>query len=114
MAVSCDETADGTNKSGNFNPLMMLATPDNAARVDDQGNPTPFYLQGQGWGQTFNVSPKFWDTYDPLDKRREVILTKYYTTAGTWIDRNTTTWDGFIINKFPVETATAFQGLIYR
>lgn len=74
MAVSCDETADGTNKSGNFNPLMMLATPDNAARVDDQGNPTPFYLQGQGWGQTFNVSPKFWDTYDPLDKRREVIL----------------------------------------
>ena len=110
MAVSCDETADGTNKSGNFNPLMMLATPDNAARVDDQGNPTPFYLQGQGWGQTFNVSPKFWDTYDPLDKRREVILTKYYTTAGTWIDRNTTTWDGFIINKFPVETATAFQG----
>ena len=110
MAVSCDETADGTNKSGNFNPLMMLATPDNAARVDDQGNPTPFYLQGQGWGQTFNVSPKFWDTYDPSDKRREVILTKYYTTAGTWIDRNTTTWDGFIINKFPVETATAFQG----
>lgn len=105
MAVSCDETADGTNKSGNFNPLMMLATPDNAARVDDQGNPTPFYLQGQGWGQTFNVSPKFWDTYDPSDKRREVILTKYYTTAGTWIDRNTTTWDGFIINKFPVETA---------
>lgn len=110
MAVSCDETADGTNKSGNFNPLMMLATPDNAARVDDQGNPTPFYLQGQGWGQTFNVSPKFWDTYDPSDKRREVILTKYYTTAGTWIDRNTTTWDGFIINKFPIETATAFQG----
>ena len=109
MAVSCDETADGTNKSGNFNPLMMLATPDNAARVDDQGNPTPFYLQGQGWGQTFNVSPKFWDTYDPSDKRREVILTKYYTTAGTWIDRNTTTWDGFIINKFPVETATAFR-----
>ena len=39
-----------------------------------------------------------------------MILTKYYTTAGTWIDRNTTTWDGFIINKFPVETATAFQG----
>ena len=56
------------------------------------------------------MSPKFWDTYDPSDKRREVILTKYYTTAGTWIDRNTTTWDGFIINKFPVETATAFQG----
>ena len=51
MAVSCDETADGTNKSGNFNPLMMLATPDNAARVDDQGNPTPFYLQGQDGGK---------------------------------------------------------------
>ena len=110
MAVSCDETADGSNKSGNFNPLMMLAVPDNAARVDDQGKPTPFNLQGAGWGQTFNVSPKFYDTYDVADKRREVILTKYYTTAGNWIDRNSTTWDGFIINKFPVETATPFQG----
>lgn len=110
MAVSCDETADGSNKSGNFNPLMMLAVPDNAARVDDQGNPTPFYLQGAGWGQTFNVSPKFYDTYDSADKRREVILNRYYTTAGNWIDKNTSTWDGFIINKFPVETATPFQG----
>ncbi len=110
MAVSCDETADGTNKSGNFNPLMMLATPIMQPEWTIREIRLSFYLQGQGWGQTFNVSPKFWDTYDPSDKRREVILTKYYTTAGTWIDRNTTTWDGFIINKFPVETATAFQG----
>ncbi len=110
MAVSADENADGSNKSGNFNPFMMLAVPDNAARVDDKGEPTPFYLQGAGWGQTFNVSPKFYDTYEAKDKRRNVILTKYYTTAGQWIGRNNPLWDGFIINKYPVETATPFQG----
>lgn len=110
MAVSCDETADGSNKSGNFNPLMMLAVPDDAARVDDKGNPTPFYLQGAGWGQTFNVSPLFYDTYEAKDKRREAVITRYYTNAGRWMDRNHTSWDGFIINKFPIETATPFQG----
>src|SRR5690606_27160567 len=105
MAVSVNENADGTNKAGNFNPFMMLAVPDNAARVDDKGNPTPFNLQGAGWGQTYNVSPQFYDTYDPNDKRRETIITKYYTTSGNWIDRNNTNWDGFIVNKYPIETA---------
>ena len=110
MAVSAAENADGSNKSGNFNPLMMLAVPDNAARVDDVGNPTPFYLQGAGWGQTFNVSPKFYDTYETNDKRKNVVVTRYYTTSGQWIDRNNPLWDGFIINKFPIETETPFQG----
>ncbi|WP_270087114.1 RagB/SusD family nutrient uptake outer membrane protein [Sphingobacterium sp. SYP-B4668] len=110
MAVSADESADGGNKSGNFNPLMMLAVPDNAARVDDQGKPTAFALQGAGWGQTFNVSPRFYDTFEPNDLRKEAIITRYYTTAGKWIDRNNPIWDGFILNKFPIETATPFQG----
>ncbi len=110
MAVSAAENADGSNKAGNFNPFMMLAVPDNAARVDDAGNPTPFHLQGAGWGQTFNVSPEFYDTYAANDKRREIILTRYYTTGGQWIDRNNTTWDGFIVNKYPIETQTPFQG----
>ena len=110
MAVSCDETADGTNKSGNFNPLMMLATPDNAAQSGRSGKSYSFLSARAGMGTNFQCVSKFWDTYDPSDKRREVILTKYYTTAGTWIDRNTTTWDGFIINKFPVGNSYGFSG----
>ena len=112
MAVSCSETADGDAKSGNFNPIMMLAVPEDAARVDEDGNPTPFNLQGSGWGQNFNVSPRFYNTYDSDDKRRDVILTSYWSTKGMEINSNHlgSRWDGYIINKFPIETATPFQG----
>lgn len=112
MAVSCDESGTGEPKSGNMYPLMMLAVPVDAARTDDQGNPTPFYLQGQGWGQTYNVAPKFWQTYDANDKRRETILTSYFSTSGQWVtDAHLgSRWAGYIINKFPVETDAPYQG----
>ena len=73
MAVSCDETADGTNKSGNFNPLMMLATPDNAARVDDREIRLLSICKGRDGDKLSTCLRNFWDTYDPSDKRREVI-----------------------------------------
>jgi hypothetical protein len=112
MAVSCSETADGGNNSGNFYPLTMLAVPSNAAKTDPDGNPTPFYLQGGGWGQNFNVSPEFYNTYDAIDKRRDVILASYWTTGGIQVTPADlgNKWDGYIINKFPIETATPFQG----
>lgn len=112
MAVSCSEKADGTTKSGNFNPLMMLAVPWDAAKTTAQGTPTPFSLQGGGWGQCFNVSPKFYDTYEIGDKRKDVILTSYRSTKGFTVDKTKlgVLWDGYIINKFPIETPTPFQG----
>lgn len=112
MAVSCTETADGSYKSGNFNPIMMLAVPEDAARVDEHGNPTPFNLQGPGWGQNFNVSPKFYETYAAADKRKDVVVTSYWSTKGIRIGESNlgSSWDGYIINKFPIETATPFQG----
>jgi hypothetical protein len=112
MAVSCSENADGNNNSGNFYPLMMLATPPDAAKTDENGDPTPFYYQGGGWGQNFNVSPVFYDTYDPADKRRDVVLTSFWSNSGIRVSSANlgSRWDGYIINKFPVETATTFQG----
>ncbi|MDR0429638.1 MAG: RagB/SusD family nutrient uptake outer membrane protein [Tannerellaceae bacterium] len=112
MAVSCSENADGSNKSGNFNPLMMLAVPTDASKTDENGNPTPFFLQGPGWGQNFSVSPVYYDTYAPEDKRRDVIITDYWSNRGYRItsDNLGSNWDGYIINKFPIETATPFQG----
>ncbi len=112
MAVSSSETADGSSKSGNFFPLMMLAVPTDAARTDPDGRDTPFALQGGGWGQNFSVAPKFYDTYDPGDKRRDMILTEYWTTGGDLVSSAQlgSRWTGYIINKFPVETASTFQG----
>jgi hypothetical protein len=109
MAVSCDANSDGSVKNGNANPFEYYAIPSNAAALDDQGQPTPFFPMGAGWGQVFNVSPKFYDTFELADKRRETIITRYYNTGGIWTDRNTSNWDGFIINKYPVETASYFQ-----
>lgn len=117
MAVSCDPSADGGDSSGNFFPISMLITPGDAAKVDKDGNPTPFYYQGKGWAQYFNVSPKLYDTYEPGDKRREVILTEYWVDGGNGEVTTKRTkedlgvrWDGYIINKYPIETNSAYQG----
>ena len=109
MAVSCNEVATGNNLEGNINPLMMLAVPTDAAKQDDLGNKTPFALQGGGWGQTFNVAPKFYDTYEDNDLRKDVVLTSYYSTNGYWVTPSDigSRWDGYIINKFPIQTETA-------
>lgn len=48
MALSCDPSADGGDSSGNFFPLSMLTTPNDASKVDIDGHPTPFYYQRKG------------------------------------------------------------------
>ncbi len=51
-------------------------------------------------------------TYETGDKRKDVILTSYRSTKGYTIDKTKlgVLWNGYIINKFPIETATPFQG----
>jgi len=117
MAVSCDPSADGSTKSGNFNPLSWLALPWDVSKVDSQGKPTPFYLQGGGWNQYYNVSPQFYAGYEANDQRKDVILTSYWVNnngqPATWQRTSAdigVSWNGYIINKFPIETATPFQG----
>ena len=110
MAISCDPNSDGSRLQGNANPYAFYFVPSNAAKLDDQGQHTPFYPMGAGWGQVFNVSKKYYDTFDANDKRRETILTRYYNTGGVWVERSATNWDGFIINKYPVESDTYMQG----
>lgn len=41
-AISCDPSSTGNPREGSMNPFAMLATPNNAAKKDDLGNPTPF------------------------------------------------------------------------
>jgi hypothetical protein len=115
MAVSTSVTGDGSGKNGNFNPTSWYVVPSNASQYADLANTikTPFWGQGGGWGQCFNVSPAFYDTYEPGDIRQGVILTSYVrnNTARTVYTRADigVAWSGFIINKYPVETATAYQ-----
>ncbi len=110
-AISCDPSSTGNTKEGGMNPFAMLAMPNNAAKKDDLGNDTPFAVCGPGWGMTFNLAPKFYDTFESGDLRKESIITEYYTTTGEWwgpaeIGRKSE-WDGYIPFKYPAETATA-------
>ena len=110
-AISCDPSSTGNNKEGGMNPFFMLSTPNNCAKKDDLGNPTPFAVTGPGWGMVFNISPKFYDTFETGDLRKENIITRYYTVGGEWWGPNEIgkkgEWDGYIPYKYPAETATA-------
>jgi hypothetical protein len=115
MALSTSLSGDGTDKKGDFNPFSFYVVPSDVARYADLANtiPTPFEKQGGGWGQCYNVSPLFYDTYEADDTRKEVVLTSYVQNNA---DRTLVTradvgvkWSGFIINKFPVEVDNAFQ-----
>ncbi len=110
-AISCDPSATGNLKEGSMNPFAMLAVPNNCAKKDDLGNPTPFATIGPGWGLTFNLSPKFYEKFAADDKRKESIITRYYTTSNEWwgpeLLGKKAEWDGYVPYKYPAETATA-------
>lgn len=112
MAVSCDPLADGGPKHGNANILSMCNVPNDASATDPNGNPTAFYPQTISWNAFYNVGKKFYDTFEEKDRRRELILTEYWSKAGEKITANHlgSRWDGFICNKFPIETSGSFQG----
>lgn len=115
MAVSTSASGDGSGPNGNFNPISWYVVPNNAARYADAANtiPTPFEKQGGGWGQCFNISPEFYDTFEEGDHRKNTILTSYVQNdaARTLITRDDigVKWSGFIINKYPIEIQNAFQ-----
>lgn len=115
MSVSCGVGGNGDGKSGNFNSFSWYTTPNDAAKYADVGNtiPTPFVNQGSGWGQHFQVAPAYYDTYEPGDLRKAIILTSYVKddaakTLITPADIGDKWW-GYIIYKFPIETTDAFQ-----
>ncbi|MCR4823827.1 MAG: RagB/SusD family nutrient uptake outer membrane protein [Bacteroidales bacterium] len=112
MAVSVDGNADGSANNTNFNPLFYyIAGWNQCAKTDGDGNPTWCAGAGNnnGWSQTMNVDTSFFDTYEPGDMRRDVIVDRIWVSngGGMWIDRSNVgdLWDGFIINKYPFENS---------
>lgn len=114
MAVSCSNTADGSGAKGNFNGLSWYVVPNDVAKYTTAAATvaTPFVNQGGGWGQCFNVDTLYYSTYEVGDNRKSVVLTSYVKKDYTLITKADigTKWSGFIINKYPIETATSYQG----
>jgi hypothetical protein len=115
MAVSCSASGDGSAKNGNFNPTSWYVVPNNVAKYADVANtiPTPFVNQGGGWGQCFNIAVPYYKTFEQGDKRAATILTSYIQNNSARTNITETDigvkWNGFIINKYPIEVVNAYQ-----
>lgn len=105
MAVSCSPAADGNPKHGNANPFLMWALPSDVAK----GDPFPM---GGGWFQAFSMDKKYYDAFESNDGRLKTIVTSYKDKNGVIINKDNlgVRWNGYIMNKFPQETMTTFQG----
>ncbi|MGM9793217.1 MAG: RagB/SusD family nutrient uptake outer membrane protein [Candidatus Cryptobacteroides sp.] len=105
MAVLCTEEADGNPRRGNFNPMLMWSLPSDLA-------PSATFPVGGGWFQANSIDVKWYKTFEPADERRSVIVTSYKAKDGTNVgDAHIgIRWNGYIVNKWPQETQTQFQG----
>jgi hypothetical protein len=114
MALSTSPNGDGSNYLDMF-CFTWYTVPADAARYADVANtiPTPFEKQGGGWSQRYSIPPSYYDAYEPGDLRREVILTSYVQNNAerTVVTREDVDvkWNGFIINKYPIETNDLYQ-----
>lgn len=108
MAISCSADGTGQAQGGNFNPIAYYSRP-----TDLQADTT--FLCGRGWGQHINVAPWFYDSFDSADKRRECIVTSYTRTNGQVVTSANlgSIWYGYLLNKWPDETLTTYQGHDY-
>ncbi len=109
-AVSVDPAGDGTGAKGNFNAWGFYTYPS-----DYPGLLTTGPRKG-GWSNpgSFTATWTFYDSFDPLDKRRELLITTYnaVNSAGnpTGVVKTRATMRGPVIAKYPDDDATAFQG----
>ncbi|GAC1448918.1 MAG: RagB/SusD family nutrient uptake outer membrane protein [Chitinophagaceae bacterium] len=87
-AVSCQNAS----ASGNFNPWPFYCYPS-----DYVGNKIP-----TGWGGSTGVLSATWsfyDSFDPADKRRQLLIAQYTANDGTTI-KNRTNMNGAVIAKY--------------
>lgn len=114
-AISCDPAANGNNNLGNMNAWSFYTYP-----ADYPGNiSTPGGKRQGGWGGAgigaFMATWSFYDSFDPIDKRRALLVPSYAAVSSsgnpTGLVRDRATGlRGAIINKYPDEDPTAFAG----
>ncbi|WP_114790755.1 RagB/SusD family nutrient uptake outer membrane protein [Niabella yanshanensis] len=110
-AVSVDPAGDGTGARPNFNAWGFYTYPSNypgmlpptGARRGGYANPAAF---APTWA--------FYDSFDPLDKRRELLITSYGAIASngtpTGVTITRSGMRGPVCAKYPDDDATPFQG----
>lgn len=101
-AVTCDKAATGDNLKGNFNIWGRYCYP-----AGMKGISMP-----SGWASpagAFTPTWAFYDSFDPADKRRELMIPAYTTIGGQAKTR--ANMRGPVLRKYPDESGGAdFQG----
>lgn len=108
-----DVVPNGNNAvMGNYNAIAIYCA-NGWAAPDATHNPT-WGIIGSAWGSSYNVSTKFYDTFEKDDLRTACIDTSYIASSkysyykvtrdliGSW-------WDGFILNKYRPEVKGTYQ-----
>lgn len=112
-AVTCDPTANGNDPNGNMNAWDFYTFPtDYPGTISAPGAP-----RLGGWASpigAFTATWQFYDSFDPNDKRRTLLIPQYNAVNGsgipTGVVRNRTNMRGPVIAKYPDDDATAFAG----
>ncbi len=97
FALSVDATADGSDAKGNMNVWTYYTL----------GDCPGISQKGGGWAQAFSATWKFYDSFDPADKRREMFIPSYVSTGGQLKNR-ANGLKGPVINKYPDDENTSF------
>jgi hypothetical protein len=105
-AVSCDGASQGRGTDGNFNPFRMYVAPSNY--IANPGAPG-------SWGFVFAATWDFYNSFDPSDARRSLLIPSYFTVdpiSGdtTYYNEANGNLKGAIINKYPPSNNNSFQG----
>ncbi len=96
-AVNCDPVAPTNGEGGgNFNAMALYCLPGDFKSIKLNG----------GWASpsgVFSPTWQFYDTFDPADKRRSLLIATYTDKSGKARDRST--MRGPILRKYPDESS---------
>ena len=112
-AVTCDANANGNEPLGNMNAWSYYCFP-----TDYPGNitsPGGKRLGGWAWPGAFTATWQFYDSFDPLDKRRQLLVPQYdaVTSSGNpggYTMSRANGMRGPVIAKYPDDDPTAYAG----
>ena len=109
-AVTCDPAANGNDNLGNMNAWTYYTAPsDFPANLNSEGKRTG------GWAPAFMATWAFYDSFNPIDSRRALLLDSYVavnssgTSTGV-VKGRATGMRGAIINKYPDSDPAQFAG----
>jgi hypothetical protein len=98
-AISVDPAANGQGNQGNMNAWSYYTYPSDFKGITQNG----------GWASpsgAFTATWEFYDSFLPLDERRELLITEYTSRSGQV--KNRSNMRGPVIMKYPDEDNTAF------